>query len=346
MSATRLGQLIGELRWPAEFIEFGVFETPTYSSTKAKTGSWSYRFSINERNPIGISFATQTYIRASMWINHNGLAIGDADPRIFTWYETGGAEVESRVIWNGTEEEIELYVNDVLVDFIPVATIGFNAQNVWFPIGIVIKADSSNGVVSVYFNGEQILTYAGDTGADIVGLFGMGNTGLNNQWATSAYMDDFYVDALSAEEPDVCPLAKRFLLSVANGAGEDAAFTPLSGANYENVDDIPPDDETTYNRVLVANQKDTFTTGNIAVPSDHAIRAVLPFAIARKTDAIASTLKLHSFDGSTYQSSAAKSLTVTYGVHFDRQVTQPDTSLWDETDFNASEFGYESSGDF
>lgn len=346
MTITRLGHLIGELRYPAEYIEFGTLAGISYSNTKARTGSWSYRFGASEEVPIGIAIPIQTYIRAGMWINHNGLVSGSAQARIFTWHTTGGAGSSSGVRWSESTDLLELVINGVVQDSVAVATVGFNNPDTWMHCGLVVKADTSSGFASFYLNGSQILTFSGNTGADIAGVYAMGTLSINNEWANFAYMDDFYIDSLTVEA-DTPPPAKRFLFSVVDGAGADAEFTPLSGSNYENVDDIPPDDDTSYNRALSVGLKDTLNTASISVPTDYVIRAAIPMAIARKTDSgVSSQLKLHSFDGATYQSSAAKNLAVTYGILFERQTAQPDETAWNQTDFNAMQFGYESAGSF
>ena len=194
-------------------------------------------------------------------------------------------------------------------------------------------------------NGNLILSYTGNINGSIVGAF-FGGRHSTTGWGSQAYFDDFYVDELSGETPSA-PSGRRFHYQAANGAGVNAQFTPSAGSNYQNVDETPPDGDTTYNKALVAGKKDTFTVATFTLAADHVIRAVIPTAVVRKTDAGLDTkLILHAYDGATYQESAQKSVATAYGEIWDRMLLQNDSTAWNETDFNSYQFGYESAGSF
>src|SRR6185437_13665423 len=60
-----------------------------------------------------------------------------------------------------------------------------------------------------------------------------------------------------------------------NGPGAHTQFTPSAGANWQNVDEVPPDDDTTHNDSSTAGQLDTFVHAALAgIPSSIAAVAV------------------------------------------------------------------------
>ena len=129
--------------------------------------------------------------------------------------------------------------------------------------------------------------------------------------------------------------------------GANSQFTPSTGSNYQNVDEMPPNNDTDYNKALSAGLLDTFPMTDFTLPADHVIRAVIPVTVVRKTDAaLDSKVKLHAYDGSTYQKSSAIAVTTSYGEYFVRFTLQNDGSSWNQDDLNSYQFGYESYGAF
>jgi hypothetical protein len=351
MTITRIGQLTAELQYTGAFQTDGT-NAPTISSTKANTGTYSYRLDSSD-DPSGLGFAERTYMRASGWFNHNGLFNSSSKGILFLLYPSGASISGAHyLIWVQSTNTLELYIAGSLVASVSAATVGFGSTDTWYHLGLTFKAHASSGYISVYLNGTLILTYTGNTGtAGIVACyFGGRNSsigGAGSAWSNYLYVDDFYIDDTSGEA-DSAPSGRRFLYSAVNGAGQNAQFTPVgSGSNYQNVDDATPDGDTTYNRAQSSGLRDTFTTANITLPANHVIRAAIPVAIVRKTDAgLASQLKLHSYDGSSYQHGSAQGVATTYGIVFERQSLKPNGAAWNETDFNAMQFGYESAGAF
>lgn len=340
MTIVRLGQLTAETQFTSDFLTDGA-SSPTISSTKAKTGVWSYRFGSNI-DSIGLSFGTVNQFRAGCWINHIGA--GGGANTIFRWYKGSGGSAH-QIVYNSATDLIEIRISGSVVATVSASGIGFTTNDTWMHLGVNFKADAA-GFCTFYLDGENVLTYSGNTAGDIASLYFGGQIGAGD-WNNFAYFDDFYVDS-AVGESDVPPPSKRFLFSLVNAAGADAAWTPSAGSNFQNVDDSgAPDGDTTHNAALSTSLKDTFNTASIAVPAGHEIRAAIILAIARRTDTgVASQIKLHSYDGVTYQSGAAQTPTISYNTLWERQVLQPDGSPWVESDLNLMQFGAESAGSF
>ena len=107
------------------------------------------------------------------------------------------------------------------------------------------------------------------------------------------------------ESPAPVP-SRRFLMSLPTSAGADSGWTAVPAvANYLNVDDNPNDGDTTYNKALSANLRDTFNVTDVTLPADHRIVAVLPSPFVKRLDSeIAHQLSVHAWDGAQYGDSA------------------------------------------
>lgn len=123
------------------------------------------------------------------------------------------------------------------------------------------------------------------------------------------------------------------------GIGTYSQFTPLSGNNYENVDDSDSDGDTSYNSGSSVGNKDTFPIANIA--SGASIKAVVPYIDFRLTDAGVRTVIPIVYNGTKGDGT---NIYVPPSYRFSQKILgiNPRTGdIWSESEFNASEFGYE-----
>lgn len=336
MTITRLNQLTAETQYISDLLTDGVLAA-TISSSKAKTGTYSYAFASTTK-PTGMALSNKTEIRAGVWINH--IDVSD-EGVIFRWYHADSHR--SEIHWDNGDNNIYYIHDGTIRQTIGQAAANINRTDTWMHLAITIKDGS---FVTVYLDGIALFSHTGATDGAIVSFYFGGASSLNG-WNSTTYFDDFYIDDTTGES-DAVPPQKRFLFQLVNGAGADAQFTPSAGSNFQNVDDAgAPDEDTTYNKGLSSGLKDTFNTAPVTVPTDHVIRARITLAIAKKTDGgTNSQIKLHTYDGSTYQSGSAQSLTTAYATKWERQVLQPDGTAWNETDANSMQDGYESAGSF
>lgn len=335
----------------------------TISSTEKYTGEYSYRF-FGTGQPIGIGGLSHTAARAQMFFRHNGVTGSGFAPII-------GMMVDGApVVWglNLSTGEVTLRAGWVFgtstVRFpVTVTTAAIAAINQWYSIGMTAFF-AETGFVSLWVNGLQIATWEENTKVFrsgqtiertlITGCYVAGGpsnwmTGTSS-WTSATYTDDFYVDVwdgVGGDPIDASPPSRRFLAVFPTGAGANTQWTPNTGANWAAVDEAPPDNETTYVKAMASDLLDTYDFGAVTVPADHAVRAVIPMAYARKSDAgTDSQIKLAVVKGSTVRSDA-QALPTSYGYVWERWEMQPDgTTPWDETAVNAAEFGVESAGTF
>lgn len=122
-------------------------------------------------------------------------------------------------------------------------------------------------------------------------------------------------------------------------AGATTGFTPSAGSNFQNVDEVAPNDDTDYNSAA-AVATDTFVFQDAPVPGA-AIFGVQHNLSMRKTDAglatVAPVVRHSGVDNVGADIAVASGYT--YGTQI--QQVNPGTGLqWTEADFNAAEFGY------
>lgn len=372
MTITRIGQLTGETRVLTGIVFTG--NEPSLVSSPVRTGGYSYRAS-GLTYPWGFTFPAVSAIRLGYWFRTSGLP---AAPGALL-YRTGASLANAlnnndrwlAIQFNVEASEIYIYRpdsenpgNSVRLATAP-APQELQTTNAWFHIGVTHKISDSNGFISLYIDGRQVLNYIGDTRPARSALsYPVGNPAYDTVLTSAllagrstsggtyynyGYLDDIFLDSYEGEADAPVP-ARRFLMALPDGAGADADWTPEGGAtNYQNVDDNPHDFDTTYNKAVAPGLRDTFTFSDITVPDDHRIVAVLPTPLVKRLDAeIDMQLSLHAWDGSQYGDSPDLTLPMSYGSTpvFHRFTTQPDGSGWTEVDFNAMQFGYRSRGTF
>jgi hypothetical protein len=128
-----------------------------------------------------------------------------------------------------------------------------------------------------------------------------------------------------------------------SGTGASAQFTPSAGANWENVDDTAPDDDTTYNGSATVGHVDSVALGNLVTATGTVI-SVTAVTRMRKEDAGARTARSRlylSTASSTTQESSDFSPATAYGFFRQTERLDGDALAWSITKVNALEIGYE-----
>lgn len=80
--------------------------------------------------------------------------------------------------------------------------------------------------------------------------------------------------------------------SLPTGAGNLTQLTPSAGSNWQNVDEVANDGDTTYNSSAAAVQSDLYSHAGGQVPAGSTVYAVGVEAVARKDDAGTNEIKL------------------------------------------------------
>lgn len=142
--------------------------------------------------------------------------------------------------------------------------------------------DSTNGLIEVKVNGNSLFTWEGNTrGARLdsiryvaIGLSGATFLTTMNRWQ-HVYIDDVAVnDTAGSVNNSWCGKGSILLLRP-KGIGHYSQFIPsnISLNNYEMVDDIPADGDTTYVKSEIAEEIDTYNMEELI--ADHGIDSTL-----------------------------------------------------------------------
>lgn len=375
MTVTRLAQFTGETRVVTDvtYITGGGGITAV-SSTQAKTGTYSYRqnakVAFGKALSAGVAAARMGYWQYMVSASMDTLGGSGSQSGTILFLASNGrnanlATSNIHIAFDPSNGLILLRRPAGTTAYTTLASATMPTQysttGTWFHVGITLKIDSVDGFVSVYIDGVRVLNYQGDTRLTIgtgVGtvnyettathFMGSGAFGSTGTGFTDVYVDDMFIDSIVGESDAPVP-SRRFLMSLPTSAGVDAEWTAVPAvANYLNVDDNPNDGDTTYNKALAADLRDTFNVTDITLPADHRIVAVNVSPFVKRLDSeIAHQLSVHAWDGAQYGDSADLDLSMSYDVPvFARLTTQPDGSDWDESSFNAMQFGYRSRGTF
>lgn len=345
MTVTRIWQSGAEMQHINECEELSSLGASScaISNTKAKTGSYSFRYGAASY-PRGKAFSSVNQARAGVFLNHAGLATATSASQaiIFRLAVSGATSITLQ--WKGDTGDLELYVGASKVASVGAASVGFSTTDTWFHVGIHVYSNAS-GTIKVYLDGVEILTYSGDTGTGITAVY-FGGRNSTNGWGNYCYFDDFYVESTVGET--IAPVnSYRFDFKIVNGAGHAAGWTPSAGSNYAAVDDGAPDDDSTYVSAAAANLLDYYAMASFTLPVGYVVGAVIPVAWAKKSDAgTDSRLILGSRLSSTDSLGSSQALTTSYGPVMERQTTKPGGGSWSESDVNSAEVIIKSAGSF
>lgn len=322
--------------------------TPIVSSTKAYTGTYSFRMDNASLASVGRTISPIAELRARCMLNHNGNSsgAGSRSARIIQLGRNSGNSMF--LIADGSNAVLSLTRGTTpLVTVTPASVPGWVTTNSWMDISVAFKASATVGFFRAYLNGREFLAFSGDTNAGNIDYVTFGG-GVVSGWIDFAYFDDMYVESSAGEAAQPCS-ARRLYCGYANGNGSQSQLTGSDGNsvnNYQQVDDAQtPDGDTTYNLGASSGLQDLYAHAAITLADGFSPVAYCPMLSGKRSDgAIASTFKVASRENSTTQLSAAKTLTTAYAPVSEIYTLMPDASAIDMTKLNNLEIGIETAG--
>jgi hypothetical protein len=198
---------------------------------------------------------------------------------------------------------------------------------------------NAGGTMEVRVNGAVWATFAGDTQetanatANQIYLAGT---------ASTDDFDDLYVlDGTGAAPNNDYWGTTQIEAIVPSGAGNYTEFTTLVGAatHWQAVNEIPPNEDTSYVEAGVINQRDTFAFGNLT-PTSATINGIQVSMRARATLAGALNIARMYRSGVTDNQGADVALTTSYVSILEIMATDPiAVAAWAVGAINGAEFG-------
>lgn len=119
-------------------------------------------------------------------------------------------------------------------------------QNKWVMLELHLLIADGTGVAQLKVDGNLDIDFSGDTKpststtVERAEFWGYGAS-------TTTYWDDIAINDTDGSADNTWPGDGRVIAIKPDAAGDNIDFTPSAGANYQNVDDVPPDGDTTYN---------------------------------------------------------------------------------------------------
>ena len=235
---------------------------------------------------------------------------------------------------------IQLYRGGTLIE--SSAPNAFNGS-VWsfYEVGATIA--SSGGSLVVQVNGTTVLSYSGNTQETGNSSFGAVGLQISRGDGNATFsLDDFrYNDTTTGPGTYPCSgfmgdLRVQALYATANSA---VTWTPLAGANWQEVSETAFDGDTSYNATSTVGDEDLFTMG--PVPSSATVIAVSLIGAYRNGDATVHTLTQQLSVGGTDHAGAVQTLGLGYQFVSDVFAVNPTTGdSWAAADVNAMLAGY------
>jgi hypothetical protein len=343
MTITRLWQAGAEFNNILTEFSSRSSTTAQTSNTLARTGTYSFRTD-DFASAKKVLDTTYTQVRVGAFVNHNGVDSTD-DPSVLQLMN--GSDVTVDLRWDGDNNTLRLYLGATLVD--SALSAEFAATTTWLHVGIDAKIAGSGGWVYVYLDGVEVLSYDGDTtgGGSAIDSLVIGSTRTLENWGNYIYYDDLYIDNTSGESTPVVVPDYRFVPLAPNGNGFHDDWVGNDGNSTDNyllVDEIPPDNDTTYVESALTGEEDSYAMSSLTLETGYEVNAVIGMAVAKKLNAGgALQLKIThrtTVGGSpTFDEGAAFALSTDYGLLWRRSAARPDAGAWDETTVNALEIG-------
>lgn len=299
-----------------------------------RTGTYSIR-SLGVANQYQDLPSTYSQIRVGFHYRIDTLV--DAAELLHLQTAAGAANVIS--VKGDSPAGLELFVNDVSQD----TWAGSIPLNAWMNISVDVKVDAAAGWAKVYLDGQEILSFSGNTGSTNVARLYLKGCGSYN------YFDDIVVwntngegAAAPADDIRLRPCFPNAQGSHTDGVGSDGD----SANNYAHLDEAPPS-TSDYVDIDTAAKKDTSGMENVTLVGSPDIPFVALTGYAQKTNAAVNTkLRFMLDDGGSESTGSDHTLGSSYGFFQDIFEVQPDSSNWNETDWNSMEAGFEGREDF
>ncbi len=214
---------------------------------------------------------------------------------------------------------------------------------VWNFFEVVVTIDPSAGAVALYMNQPA-------TGATAL----INSTGLNTRSSSNSYAnqvtlkdanltantryDDLYCFDNSGGSFNARLGDQRIITMVPAGAGSSTQWTPSAGANWQCVDEIPPNDDTDYVSTTGVGNTDFYAMQSASISANP--NFVVGRIRHRKDDASPHTLQLGVYRGGSSAFSPDVAVPSSYVFSDYLFPVDPSTSAaWTSTGINAAQFG-------
>jgi len=181
-----------------------------------------------------------------------------AGTQFFMIIDSGGTpQLSLAMHW--ASGHIHLHRGNDAADLLVTATLPCK-ERVWHYLEFYVKIADSGGRFVLKVDGVTHIDFTGDTRAGTAdcNAFRYGASGTLNNAGVDCWFDDIVLNSVDGTAPQTYPGRVGIQMLKPNGAGSYTQCAPLSDANYQMVDEVQADGDTTYVYDDTVDQKDTY----------------------------------------------------------------------------------------
>lgn len=211
----------------------------------------------------------------------------------------------------------------------------------WYFLEIKFTINNSTGAVQIKVDETSVLNLTSqdtqNTGTATVDSFTFFAAPGNYSGREMGIDNMYFLDTTGGSLNDFLGEV-RIIALAPNAAGNAASWTPLSGANYAAVDDMPHDADSTYVESSTSGHYDTYNCAPFTASGT--IHAFSVISLAKKTDVGAVSIKnVLRRSGTNYDGSSI-TLGSTYVYYTETHTVDPSTTTaWTASGIDAAEIG-------
>lgn len=251
---------------------------------------------------------------------------------IWAYRDSGTQQVELRI---GTANKLIISRNGTTLGTAATAL----TTNQWYWIEVKIKIDGTTGTYEIMLNGVSDLSATGANTKNTANAYITEISAWPNGTTPTLQVDDMVFQDDNGGTPSYTG-ESRVITQTPNASGTNTQFTPSTGSNWQNVDEIPRNGDTDYNSDSTVGHKDTYNLASFGVTGT--IFGVQMSLYVRKDDVSTRKIKPLCRSGSTDYEGAEVTLGSSYVYTRNQWLTDPNTSAaWTPTNLDAAEFGIE-----
>ena len=308
-----------------------IFDSTTGGSINATTGRSggnSLRISSNGQSCTKNIGSNVGALNVAFAWNPNSLGSIGASGLVYL-LDAGAAQVSLKVLSDGTIQAWRGAVGTLLGASSP----GAIAAGVYQHVEIAATISATVGTVQVWVNGVSVLNL----------------TGQNTKNTANTTVSGFQIFAVGTATHDFCDIIwkdsrindRRVECFFPSGAGSHTDWTPSAGANWQNVHEVPPDDDTTFNSSTTVGNIDSFAHGALA-SAPLSIDAVIVQTRARNTTTGTGSVAPFLRSSTTDSPGTGVALNTAYqDIAHAVYTTDPNGGgAWTTSGVNAAEIGY------
>ena len=251
---------------------------------------------------------------------------------IFAW--KNGATTLGGIKLNAATHVLELYTDN----FITLVASGTHAltNNTAYHIQVHVKINDATGVIEVKLDNNSEASFSGDTkpGADTLVT--------SYQWlaSTQSYFDNMILNDINGSIDNTWPDVVRFRALTPTGPGfyVNNWSRNTGSTNWEAVDEIPNDGDTTYVFTTTANIYESFSMSDQSLVNANYMALITSVLAKKDSGTVKIALGIRDDDNNTNYWGANSNLGTSYGVIEERRTVDPSTGVsWTSTGINSTQ---------